>query len=191
MSKKSRYEDHEQTGMGTDAAPAHTEAETPPDQRARELLTALSEAQKHNAPVTMWMLNELRDLIGLFTGQEIAKPLHAIRDSRGHSTNVTFKDDAGNTLVIDTVEEALAYVRGLPLERQKQPHWRLADKMLEEASHYLDSADVSPAARAFENAVHADTAANPRKVEVPARDPSLDPPKPAPAPEPEPAHVPS
>jgi hypothetical protein len=39
--------------------------------------------------------------------------------------------------------------------------------------------------------VHADTAANPRKVEVPKRDPSLDPPKPAPAPEPEPTHVPS
>jgi hypothetical protein len=190
MSRKAR--DYDQPSYETEATPA-TPAEPeapPPEQRAKDLLTALTEAQRHNAPVTAWMLNELRELVGAITGTTPPKPLHAIRDSRGHSSNITFKDRDGQTQVIDTIEEALAYVRGLPIESQKLMHWRAADKALAEAVTYLPTGDVSPAARAFESAVHEDAKLNPRAVEVPERDPSLDPkPAPTPAPEPEATHA--
>ena len=155
----------------------------PPDQRARELVTALTEAQKHNAPVTMWMLNELRDLFGHFTGKEIPKPLHAVTDSRGQPGNVTFRAADGTTLILDTIEELLAYVRSLPVETQKRPLWRAADKLLSEAVNYIHGADVSPAVRAFQSAIDADRSVEGRTVDIPPRDPSLDPPKPQPAPE--------
>ena len=197
MSKKSKgYDDHgyDETQMHDgpgDASGAAPDAPNqdpskdlaPPDQRARELVTALTEAQKHNAPVTMWMLNELRDLFGHFTGKEIPKPLHAVTDSRGQPGNVTFRAADGTTLILDTIEELLAYVRSLPVETQKRPLWRAADKLLSEAVNYIHGADVSPAVRAFQSAIEADRSAEGRTVDIPPRDPSLDPPKPKPAPE--------
>ena len=213
MSKKSRHDDpgYDETQMHDDHDPVTADQRVsqdgpgdtrgaspdapnqdpkkdlaPPDQRARELVTALTEAQKHNAPVTMWMLNELRELFGHFTGKEIPKPLHAVTDSRGQAGNVTFRAADGTTLILDTIEELLAYVRGLPVETQKRPGWRAADKLLSEAVNYIHGADVSPAVRAFQSAIEADRSVEGRKVDIPPRDPSLDP-KPKPAPEGEPA----
>ena len=193
MSKKSKgYDDpgydetqmHDGPGASPDAPNQDPSKDlAPPDQRARELVTALTEAQKHNAPVTMWMLNELRELFGHFTGKEIPKPLHAVTDSRGQPGNVTFRAADGTTLILDTIEELLAYVRSLPVETQKRPLWRAADTLLSEAVNYIHGADVSPAVRAFQSAIEADRSVEGRKVDIPPRDPSLDPPKPKPAPE--------
>ena len=188
MSRKSKHDYDDPMGYAAADTPA-APPEVPPEDRARALMLAMSEAQRHNAPITLSMLNEMRDLITAITGITVPAPLHHILDSRGQHGNVTVRKPDGAVEVIDSVEEALAYVRTLPIEVQKQPHWVAADKALAEAMTYVHGADVSPAVRQFETAVAKDRDQTPRTVEVPERDPSLEPPKPVPAPEPEPAHA--
>jgi hypothetical protein len=180
MTRKSHsYDEPQPVDAQTDAPQP---AEPDPQTRARDLLKSMREAQRHNAPVTPLMLSELAAIVGSVTGEQPQAPLHPILDERGHSTTVTFKRPDGTVEVIDSAEEALAYVRSLPADVQQRPHWVTADAKLEEAVKSVQGADVSPGIRAFEAALAADRDATPRRVDIPAK---AEPPKPVPQPEPE------
>lgn len=179
MSKKSHSYDDTQP-VDAQTAPAQP-AEPDPQTRARDLLKSMTEAQRHNAPVTPLMLSELAAIVGSVTGEQPQAPLHPVLDERGHPSTVTFKKQDGGVEIIDSAEEALAYVRSLPADVQQRPHWVTADDRLEEAVKSVQGSDISPGIRAFEAALGADRDAAPRRVDIPAK---AEQPKPAPQPEP-------
>jgi hypothetical protein len=186
MSKKSKSYDYETDQPYEDHAAGTPEPS--PEERIKDLLRSMTEAQRHNAPVTPLMLSEVSALISHITGQPVAKPLHHILDTRGHPGGFTIRKPDGTLEAIDTVEEALVYVRSLPVDVQKRPYWVKADKALAEAVTYVEGGDTSPAMRLFDDALTQDRALEPPKqVDIPPRDASLEP-KPQPAAEPEPAH---
>jgi hypothetical protein len=177
MTKKKTHDEYDEP-LPQDAAPE----ELSPEEEARDLLKTMALAAKHNSPVTPLMLAQVGKLIGHVTGQPVAKPLHRILDDRGHLTSISIRTAEG-PVDIDTAEEALVYLRGLPIETQKQAHWVAADKALTETLTFVEGADITPAIRKFQVAADIDRALEVRQVEVPPRDPSLEPPPPAPAPE--------
>jgi hypothetical protein len=182
MSKKSRtyddpsYDEHQADPQSPPTQPPEPDPQT----RARDLLKSMTEAQRHNAPVTPLMLTELQAIVANATGEQPQAPLHQILDTNGHPDTVTFKKPDGTVEVIDSAEEALAYVRSLPADVQQRPHWVTADDKLEEAVHTVQGSDISQGIRAFKTALDADRDATPRRVDIPAK-----PEQPKPAPQPD------
>ena len=132
--------------------------------RASGLLAAMTDAQRHNAPITPWMLTELAAVVGKVTGDKPAVVPHVVRDARGLPDQVVFKKQDGGIEVVTSVEEALAYVRSLPKDVQDRPHWKVVDKQLVDATGQVQDSDVSPAIRQFKWAVSEDERLNPRPV---------------------------
>jgi hypothetical protein len=117
----------------------------------------MTEAARHNAPITHAHLTELTALVNHMTGDKAVVPAHPILDARGLASEVFVgHPGSANITMITTVEEALAYARSLPKDVQERPHWVAADKALAEAVESVSGADTSPAVRLFQAAVAAD-----------------------------------
>jgi hypothetical protein len=149
----------------SDAAVATKPApkEATPNERAQALLTSMTEAARHNAPITHAHLTELAAVVNHMTGDKAVTPSHPVTDARGLPGQVfvgRLQDD--HLTMITTAEEALAYVRSLPADVQARPHWVAADKALVEAVASVQGTDVSPAVRLFETAVAEDRKVSPK-----------------------------
>jgi hypothetical protein len=141
-------------------APAPPKELTPPE-RLQALLTHLTDQAKHNAPITQWVLNELATVVNGLTGVKVVTPLHDFAE-------MIFVKKPDNTVVIlESVEEALEYVRALPKDVQARPHWVAADKALVEAIT-TNAVDPSNAAMAFNAAWAAERKLAPPVVVKPA-----------------------
>ena len=156
--------------------------------RASGLLAAMTDAQKHNAPITPWMLSELAAVVGQVTGNKAVTVPHPITDARGLADQVVFRKADGSVMLVTSAEEALAYVRSLPADVQKRPHWVAADKALVDAVASVPGSDVSPAVRLFEAAIAEDRKLDAKPVEI--KDKPAEAPKPV-APPVAPAPVPA
>jgi hypothetical protein len=177
MSKKSKHQDQpyeEHYAVAPDGP--QPPPEPTPEERARDLLATMTHSLRHNSPVTPLMVAEVSHLIGHISGQQVPALLHHILDGRGHAEPISVRKPDGVIELIDTAEEALVYVRSLPVDVQARPHWRAADRALSEALTYVEGGDISPAVRIFQSAVDRDREDERREVEVPPRDKSLDPP---------------
>lgn len=154
----------------THEATAPVAAKPPPapkeptiNERAQALLTSMTEAARHNAPITHSHLTELAAVVNHMTGDKVVMPQHEIVDGRGIRTQVFVgraQDD--HLTMISTAEEALAYVRSLPADVQGRPHWVAADKALVEAVASVFGTDVSPAVRLFQTAITEDRKVDPK-----------------------------
>ena len=165
--------------------------EPTPEERVSDLLKTMALAAKHNSPVTPLMLSEVTFLVGHITGKAVAVLPHPVLDDRGHPGNVTFRKPDGSVEIVDTVEEALAIKRSLPLEVQSRHHWVVAEKELAVAVVSIPGFDTSPAIRRFLEAVAKDRELEPaRPVEIAPLPAELAPPPP-PAPEAVPAPGPA
>jgi hypothetical protein len=135
--------------------------------RASGLLAAMTDAQRHNAPITPWMLTELAAVVGQVTGNKAVVAQHLITDARGLPTDIIFSvGDTGKIAMVYSAEGALAYVRGLPADVQKRPHWVAADDALVAAVASVPGSDVSPAVRLFEAALAEDRKLDMKPVEI-------------------------
>lgn len=153
-------------------------------ERASGLLAAMTDAQRHNAPITPWMLTELAAVVGQVTGTKAVVAPHLITDARGLPDNVFFtKPGGGGVIVVYSVEEALAYVRSLPADVQKRAHWAAADDALSAAITSVPGTDVSPAIRLFEAALAEDRKLDAKPVTI-ADKPAAPKTQPEPAPAP-------
>jgi hypothetical protein len=134
--------------------------------RASGLLATMTDAQRHNAPITPWMLTELAAVVGKVTGEKAPTPLHPTLDMRGLPTTIFARKADGSPLMVDSAEEALAYVRTLPTDVQARPHWVAADNALVEATGSVPGTDVSPAIRLFSAALAEDRKVDAKPVEI-------------------------
>lgn len=139
------------------------------NERASGLLTAMTDAQRHNAPITPWMLSELGAVVAQVTGNKVAAPRHLITDARGLPSDLMWMKADGTFGAIYSAEEALAYVRSLPKDVQARPHWVAADKALTEAVASVLGSDVSPAIRLFEAALAEDRRLDSKPVTIAAK----------------------
>jgi hypothetical protein len=144
--------------------------------RASGLLTVMTDAQRHNAPITPWMLTELAAVVGQVTGKVVVAP-HLILDERGLPDDFMFGKPDGSLAMIYSAEEALAYVRSLPKDVQARPHWVAADNALVEAVASVPGTDISPAIRLFSAALAEDRKLDAKPVTI-ADKPAVDKPKP-------------
>lgn len=135
-------------------------------ERASGLLSVMTDAQRHNAPITPWMLTELGAVVGQVTGNKAPTPQHLILDARGLADQVVFRKADGGVMLVTTAEEELAYIRSLPADVQKRPHWVAADDALVAAIASVPGADVSPAVRLFEAALAEDRKLDAKPVEI-------------------------
>jgi hypothetical protein len=134
--------------------------------RASGLLAAMTDAQRHNAPITPWMLTELGAVVGQVTGNKAVVAPHLILDARGLPDDFMFKKPDGGIVMIYSAEEALAYVRSLPKDVQARPTWVAADNALVEAVASVPGTDVSPAIRLFSAALAADRVLDAKPVTI-------------------------
>ena len=163
-------------------SPATPPAPKAPDikERASGLLSVMTDAQRHNAPITPWMLTELAAVVGQVTGNKAPQPQHLITDARGLPSDIIFSvGDTGRVMMVYSAESALAYVRSLPADVQKRPHWVAADDALVAAVASVPGSDVSPAIRLFEPALAEDRKLDAKPVTIadkPADKPAVAPP---------------
>jgi hypothetical protein len=147
-------------------APVPTPKEPDIKERASNLLSTMTDAQRHNAPITPWMLTELAAVVGQVTGNKAVVVPHLILNARGLPDDIMLRKPDGTVTVVYSVEEALAYVRSLPADVQKRAHWVAADNALVDAIASVPGADVSPAIRLFSAALAEDRKLDVKPVEI-------------------------
>jgi hypothetical protein len=127
----------------------------------------MTDAQRHNAPITPWMLTELAAVVGQVTGNKGVVQQHLILDERGHPTDIIFAvGDTGRMAMVYSAETALAYLRKLPTDVQNRAHWAAADNALVEAVRSVLGTDVSPAIRLFDAALAEDRKLDAKPVTI-------------------------
>lgn len=152
--------------------------------RASGLLAAMTDAQRHNAPITPWMLTELAAVVGQVTGNKAVMQQHLILDARGLPDDIMFKKSDGAVAVVYSAEEALAYVRSLPKDVQARAWWVTADKALVDAVASVPGSDVSPAIRLFDTSLFEDRKLDAKPVTIADKPEAAKPVAPTPAPVP-------
>jgi hypothetical protein len=158
------------TGDVAKPADAPTAPPAPPEptikDRASGLMAAMTDAQRHNAPITPWMLTELGAVVGQVTGNKAVAVPHLIMDARGLPDDIMLRKPDGTVTVVYSAEEALAYVRSLPKDVQARAWWVAADDALVAAIASVPGADVSPAIRLFTAALAEDRKLDAKPVTI-------------------------
>jgi hypothetical protein len=156
------------TGEPAPIGPTKMTAPKEPDikDRASGLLAAMTDAQRHNAPITPWMLTELAAVVGQVTGNKAVVMPHMLLEARGLPTYAMIVKPDGSMKAVYSAEELLSYVRLLPKDVQARPAWVAADNALAEVVSAPQGFDASPAVRLFETALAEDRKLDAKPVTI-------------------------
>lgn len=104
-------------------APAALVKELSPQERLEALLLSMRANYQHNAPISPGHIKELESIVAA-GGGKVAVVTHDL------AKHVLIAKPDGSVVVAYTAEDALDYVRSLPVEVRDLPYWVVAEKSL-------------------------------------------------------------